>query len=117
MELPSVKELYIFPHMGDGGLALGAAMVCNHKLYSITKYKSDTLYLGNGYTEDQIIEYLEIKRIDPCQERRQTAEDKSGTIGSRNVRTARSGVAPGSTQTPDRHAAHHLAQMTFGKRS
>jgi len=69
------------------------------------------------YTEDQIIEYLEIKRVNPCQERRQIAEDKSGTIGSRNVRTARSGVAPGSTRTPDRHAAHHLAQLTFGKPS
>ncbi len=69
------------------------------------------------YTEDQITAYLETKRVDPCQENNKTAKAKSGTIGSRNDRTAQSGAAPGSTKTPDRHAAHHLAQMTFGKRS
>src|SRR4029077_8441381 len=25
--LPDVEDVYVFPHMGDGGLALGAAMV------------------------------------------------------------------------------------------
>ena len=67
------------------------------------------------YTEDQIIEYLEIKRIGPCHTKITNEQGKLGIIGSHNVRTVRSGAGHGSIRTPDRHAAHHLAQLTFGK--
>ena len=67
------------------------------------------------YTEQQAVDFLESQRVDPCQDREKTDQDKSETTGSRNARTARSGVAPGSTRTPDRHAANRLAQLTFGK--
>lgn len=51
---PAVEALYIFPHMGDGGLALGAAMVTNHARHGISSYKLDNLSLGPDYTEEEI---------------------------------------------------------------
>ena len=68
------------------------------------------------YTEDQLSEYLSSQRVEPCQERK-SSKGKSGIIGYRNDQTATRGVEHGSTQVPDRHAAHHLAQQTFGKPS
>lgn len=69
------------------------------------------------YTEDQLAEYLANQRVEPCQVNKRRAPDKSGTTGSHNARTARSTAEHGLTQAPDRHAAHRLAQLTFGKPS
>jgi carbamoyltransferase len=44
--LPEVSDCYVFPHMGDGGLALGAAMAANAELFGVTSYHFDTLQLG-----------------------------------------------------------------------
>jgi carbamoyltransferase len=52
--LPDLKEWYIFPHMGDGGIALGAAMYVNYDLNGITDYKFENSYLGNEYSQSQI---------------------------------------------------------------
>ncbi|MCM0607197.1 MAG: hypothetical protein KA715_13995 [Xanthomonadaceae bacterium] len=59
-ELPGVSELFVFPHMGDGGQALGAAMAVNEKQNGINKYSLKDLYLGNGYTDSEI--ETEVKR-------------------------------------------------------
>lgn len=69
------------------------------------------------YTEDQLVNYLDFKKVEPCQENVQIGQDKSVTTGSRYDRTAQFGAALGLTHTLDRHAAHHLAQLTFGKPS
>lgn len=69
------------------------------------------------YTEDQLAQYLENQRVEPCQEKERTGKDRSGTTGSQYARTAPSCAAPGSIRTPDKHAAHRLAQLTFGKQS
>lgn len=46
-ELPGVERLYIFPHMGDGGLAAGAAMA--HAMrYGLPCHAVDELHLGPG---------------------------------------------------------------------
>ena len=34
--LPEVKDCFVFPHMGDGGLALGAALAMNYERNGIT---------------------------------------------------------------------------------
>ena len=45
-------KIYIFPHMGDGGLAVGA--VC---AYLKKSQKVDNLYLGNNYN-DEYVKYI-----------------------------------------------------------
>ena len=59
-ELDCVKKLYIFPDMGDGGLAYGAAMLSlssEHKFVP-TKSKLETVYLGPEFSDDKIKNYL-----------------------------------------------------------
>jgi carbamoyltransferase len=49
--LQNVNHWYIFPHMGDGGLALGAALYTNYLLDGKSDF-SFSPYLGNEYSED-----------------------------------------------------------------
>ncbi len=56
-KLDSLKHWYIFPHMGDGGIALGAALHTNYILNGITKYDF-TAYLGPAYGENETIAAL-----------------------------------------------------------
>jgi carbamoyltransferase len=53
-----VKNLFVFPHMGDGGLAIGAAAAVNLHLNNITFYKLDSLFLGPEYAPEEIEETL-----------------------------------------------------------
>ncbi len=46
VKLPSLKRLYVFPHMGDGGLAIGAALAANRTLHNVTACRLSDLYLG-----------------------------------------------------------------------
>jgi len=48
-ELPNVKSIYIFPHMGDGGLAPGACFYVNKK-----KVELNDVYLGSEYSNNII---------------------------------------------------------------
>ena len=52
--LPQVKKCFVFPHMGDGGLALGAALAANHRLYGIHDIPLNTPFLGPEYPEKEI---------------------------------------------------------------
>lgn len=58
-ELDDVENISIFPHMGDGGLAIGAALEANYHKYSIPRCKLPDLYLGPGYTGKKILDCLE----------------------------------------------------------
>ena len=60
--LEKLKRWFVFPHMGDGGMAMGAAMYTNYLLNGISNYKFDHAYLGNEYTEDEIISALKKER-------------------------------------------------------
>ncbi|MDY6837298.1 MAG: carbamoyltransferase C-terminal domain-containing protein [Thermodesulfobacteriota bacterium] len=57
--LPGVKECFVFPHMGDGGLALGAALVANHRLNGTHHMALDNLFLGPQYSDQEIEEVLQ----------------------------------------------------------
>ena len=52
--LPEVKDCFVFPHMGDGGLALGAALAANYELKGITSYQLNDVFFGMDYTDDEI---------------------------------------------------------------
>ncbi len=53
-ELKGIDRVYIFPHMGDGGIALGAAMYTNYLLNNVSDYNFTNAYLGNEFSDDEI---------------------------------------------------------------
>lgn len=53
-ELPGVDNVFIFPHMGDGGLPVGSACYAQWKLTGHSKVDLPTVYLGPAYDDDQI---------------------------------------------------------------
>lgn len=65
--LPEVEDIYVFPHMGDGGLAMGSAMLANYELNGISKYEFKNVYFGPQYSNDYIKKALDnsgLKNID-----------------------------------------------------
>jgi carbamoyltransferase len=62
-ELPTVKKFYVFPHMSDGGLALGAALYLQNVLYGAKVEKLKHLYLGPSFNEDYIISELKKSKL------------------------------------------------------
>ncbi|MDE1868404.1 MAG: hypothetical protein KGH60_00325 [Candidatus Micrarchaeota archaeon] len=50
--LSTLKRWHVFPHMGDGGLAMGAALYTNYMLNGRTSYEFSP-YLGPSYSEDE----------------------------------------------------------------
>jgi len=52
--LPGVEACFVFPHMGDGGLALGAALSLNYELNGISSYALNDVFWGLDYTEEQL---------------------------------------------------------------
>lgn len=59
--LENLKRWHVFPHMGDGGIALGAALYTNYLVNGTTSYKF-TPYTGASYTTEQTIEALNSDR-------------------------------------------------------
>ena len=71
--LDKLKQWYIFPHMGDGGIALGAALSANYDITGRSSYRFDNAYLGDGYGDGHIESLLRKEKangIDFCEEKR-----------------------------------------------
>lgn len=58
MEIPGVKNVFVQPQMGDGGLCVGAA---SQHLYQrgVPKVRMNDVYLGPDYSDDEILKALE----------------------------------------------------------
>ncbi|MDP6117542.1 MAG: carbamoyltransferase C-terminal domain-containing protein [Planctomycetota bacterium] len=52
--LPEVKGCFVFPHMGDGGLALGAALSLNADRNGVTSYSFQQIYFGLDFSEEEM---------------------------------------------------------------
>jgi carbamoyltransferase len=52
--LPGVADVYVFPHMGDGGLALGAALQAASEVQATVRIAMDDLGWGPGWSDDEI---------------------------------------------------------------
>ena len=61
--LPEVQGCFVFPHMGDGGLAMGAALVVNAQVNRINRMTLDHLLLGPHYGDDQIEQALQVSGL------------------------------------------------------
>ncbi|HIJ35876.1 MAG TPA: hypothetical protein HPP59_01185 [Deltaproteobacteria bacterium] len=59
----TIDRAYVFPHMGDGGLALGAGMTLNSRRYPTLKYRFNDPYLGPRYNREEILTSLEQTRF------------------------------------------------------
>jgi len=57
-EIPLVENVFIQPHMSDGGLALGAAVGAAYQLIG-EKVQMDTMFLGPEFSDEEIIKYLD----------------------------------------------------------
>ncbi len=57
-KLPDIRDVYVFPHMGDGGLAAGSAMAVNNDRLKVSRYKIKNLYLGPDYSTASIEKIL-----------------------------------------------------------
>jgi carbamoyltransferase len=56
--LEEVDEVFVFPHMGDGGLAWGAALAACHDRGEKVAWPVDDLGLGPAYDDNAILEVL-----------------------------------------------------------
>ncbi len=57
-EVPGVEEVFVYPNMGDGGCATGAAMLAfGHD--RLPRLAVENVYLGPDYNEDQVREALD----------------------------------------------------------
>ena len=55
LETSGVKSVFIHPHMGDGGIGVGAALELYSRLTSYKPYKLDKgVYFGAGYNDEEI---------------------------------------------------------------
>jgi len=58
-ELGAVEDVYVFPHMGDGGLALGSAAETAAREAGARRLRLDDLYLGPAYAPEEVLACLE----------------------------------------------------------
>jgi carbamoyltransferase len=57
--LPEVDDVYVFPHMGDGGLAVGAALLAAATGDVLPRLELEELGLGPGYRDEEILGALQ----------------------------------------------------------
>jgi len=57
--LPDVHNCFIFPHMGDGGLALGAGAWINYELNKIARYPLNYIYWGPAFSNYVILQAVQ----------------------------------------------------------
>lgn len=60
-ELDEVEEVFIYPHMGDGGLAVGAA-IAEASRYAKCEPLCD-VYLGRAYSDEEIVHAIKKKSL------------------------------------------------------
>ncbi len=60
--LPTLKDWFVFPHMGDGGLSVGAALYACNKIAGSREYRMEDAYFGSEYMENEMEEQLKTHR-------------------------------------------------------
>jgi carbamoyltransferase len=63
-EMSEISQLYVFPHMGDGGLPVGSALVLTARMMAkqdgrLTPYRVSDVYLGPSHDNGEILKALE----------------------------------------------------------
>ena len=71
-EISQIKDIYIFPNMGDGGLSVGCAILSYNKYKKFLPRFAETMYLGPKYSNYDVLreikknklKYLKISKAD-----------------------------------------------------
>jgi carbamoyltransferase len=61
-ELPGVKNVFIYPHMGDGGLSVGAAQLVYAREHTLSPQQVMSMNLGPEFSEKEILIELKNQR-------------------------------------------------------
>lgn len=56
--LSNVDHISVFPHMGDGGLAIGSAITVNNRQNGVSSYRLNDLYLGPAFPREDVLSAL-----------------------------------------------------------
>jgi carbamoyltransferase len=70
-ELRSVDSLWVYPNMGDGGLAVGAALAAAHA----PPARTETMCLGPSYGDSELVRALQVARLS-----KQKPDDLPGAV-------------------------------------
>ena len=63
LELPEVNSVFIYPNMGDGGLASGAAFNYYSLKKTLLPYRLENVYFGPEYSNDEIAQSMKIEGV------------------------------------------------------
>lgn len=81
--LPQIKNWFVFPHMGDGGLAAGAALYVSNLVEETKPYKMTDAYLGLDYTDNEIEDEIKKNKL-KYEQRSDIAESVAEIISKEN---------------------------------
>lgn len=76
--LPEVEQCFVFPHMGDGGLAAGAALSVNNQLFGRHCCCLEDAFLGPEYSDAELKAALNAGGLN--YERRDDIEERTAKI-------------------------------------
>ncbi len=82
-EIDGIEKVFIFPHMGDGGIALGAAMHANYMLNDIIHYDFNA-YLGENYSNEEIRNALRKEKGLKFEDEGRSVEGHAAELVSKN---------------------------------
>jgi len=54
-ELKNIKNIFVYPNMGDGGLSVGSAMLCYNEMTKKVPQASRNYYLGPNFNDKEIL--------------------------------------------------------------
>ncbi len=57
-ELKNIKDIFVYPNMGDGGLSIGCALLTYYKRKNYFPKKIDNIYLGPSYSNLEVFNLL-----------------------------------------------------------
>ncbi len=75
---PFLDHLYVFPHMGDGGLALGAAVSASQQILGTSRVDLEDLFLGPSYADSEV--ESEIKKFGVSYEKCASIEERAAEL-------------------------------------
>ena len=62
-ELSKINDIYVFPNMGDGGLAVGCAILSYNKYKKFKPRLAKSMYLGPKYSNDKILKEIKKNKL------------------------------------------------------
>jgi carbamoyltransferase len=89
VNLPGLERLFVFPHMGDGGLAIGAALAANRTRHGVKACRLTELYLGPGYTREEILTAADAEGAGTDNGRAGEGRERAGARRDRDLQRSR----------------------------